>query len=107
MPLSSSLSSSGRQALSEGLLKKLPSWAGRPNMEVWPFQSSVASEMEAVFLRQSPAHLLAERPVKPLAVVLALSRTALSEYWELFLWQDPVRGSWVGSPPLWLHGCEP
>ena len=57
-------------------------------MEVWPFQSSVASEMEAVFLRQSPAHLLAERPVKPLVVVLALSRTALSEYWRPSPWQD-------------------
>ena len=58
-------------------------------MEVWPFQSSVASEMEAVFLRQSPAHLLAERPVKPLVVVLVLSRTALSEYWRLYPWQGP------------------
>ena len=48
---------------------------GRPNTEVW---SSAASEMEAVFLRQSQAHLLAEEPVKALAVVLALSRTALS-----------------------------
>ena len=72
-----------------GLAGCLEPLARRPNTEVWPFQSSAASEMEAVFLRQSRAHLLAEGPVKALAVVLALSRTALSEYWRLLPWQDP------------------
>ena len=45
--------------------------------------------MEAVFSRQSRAHLSAEELEKALTVVLALSRMALSEYWRLFPWQDP------------------
>ena len=72
-------------------------------MEVWPFWSSAASEMEAVFLRQSRAHLLAEELVKALAVVLALSRTALSECWKLLLRQCPRRWS-LGGPAFLVAG---
>ena len=86
-----------------GLAGCLEPLARRPNTEVWPFQSSAASEMEAVFLRQSRAHLLAEEPVKALAVVLASSRTALSECWKLLLRQC-LRQRFLGGPAFWVAG---
>ena len=53
--------------------------------------------MEAVFSRQSWAHLSAEEPVKALTLVLALSRTALSKCWRLLPRQD-LRVRSLGAP---------
>ena len=53
--------------------------------------------MEAVFLRQSRAHLLAEGPVEALMLVLALSRTALGWCWRLLPQQD-LRVRSLGGP---------
>ena len=75
----------------------------RPNTEVWPSRSSAASEMEAVFLRQSQAHLWAEEPMEELMPVSGLFRTALSWCWKLLLRQCPRQRS-LGGPAFLVAG---
>ena len=59
--------------------------------------------MEAASSRWSLAHLLAEEPVKSLLLVSALSRTALSDCWELLLRQRPLQRS-LGGPAFLVAG---
>ena len=59
--------------------------------------------MEAASSRWSLAHLSAEKLMRSLVLVLALSQTALSECWKLLLRQCPRQQS-LGGPAFLVAG---
>ena len=63
--------------------------------------------MEAVFSRQSWAHLSVEEPVKALRLVSALPGRRWISVGGSSSSKAPECGSWAGPPPLWLCRCIP